>query len=114
MKKGLLVKIGAGFLTGSILALAPLATAQAADHSLYDSLQELSDGMKLHRTGDVYEYMEPTASGMQGPVRTDMMKDDRGYYSGSGAYASEYYGSAWTQWSDIRTRLGPVGGEGTN
>ena len=114
MKKGLLVKIGAGFLAGSVLALAPLATAQAADHDLYDSLQELSDGMKMHRAGDVYEYMEPTASGMQGPVRTDMMKDDRGYYSGSGAYSSEYYGSAWSQWSDIRSRLGPVGGEGTN
>ena len=110
MKKGLLVKIGAGFLAGSVLALAPLATAQAADHDLYDSLQELSDGMKMHRAGDVYEYMEPTASGMYGPVRTDMTKDDYG----TGAYASESDGSAWTQWSYIRSRLGPIGGEGTN
>jgi len=110
MKKGLLVKIGAGFLTGSVLALAPMATAQAADHDLYDSLQELSDGMRLHRAGDVYEYMEPTASGMQGPVRTDMMKDEHA----SGAYAPETYGSTWSQWNEMRTRLGPVGGEGTN
>jgi len=110
MKKGLLVKIGAGLLTGSILALAPLATAQAADHDLYDSLQELSDGMKAYRTGDVYEYMEPTASGMQGPVRTDMMKDEHS----SGAYVSETYGSTWSQWNDMHRRLGPIGGEGTN
>jgi hypothetical protein len=73
MKKSLLAKIGAGFLMGSVLAVAP---AGAAD--LYDSLQAFSYDMSLHRSmgSDPYDSMEPTAAGgSQGPVRTDMMKD---------------------------------------
>mgnify|MGYP000887145737 CR=1 FL=1 len=102
MKHSLLGKIGVAFLTGSLLALVPSGSAVAADHDLYDSLKELTDSVKSYRSSDIYESMEPTASGMQGPVRTDMMKD----------YDTSY--SSWSQWTDLRQKLGPVGGEGTN
>lgn len=109
MKKSLLAKIGAGFLMGSVLAVAP---AGAAD--LYDSLQAFSYDMSLHRSmgSDPYDSMEPTAAGgSQGPVRTDMMKDSDAYRSGD-TYQGTYYG--WTQWSDANQQLGPIGGRDTN
>ncbi|WP_153160520.1 hypothetical protein [Zoogloea sp. 1C4] len=109
MKKSLLAKIGAGFLMGSVLAVAP---AGAAD--LYDSLQAFSYDMSLHRSmgSDPYDSMEPTAAGgSQGPVRTDMMKDSDAY-QGGGYYQGTYYG--WTQWSDVNQQLGPIGGRDTN
>lgn len=113
MKKSLLAKIGAGFLMGSVLAVAP---AGAAD--LYDSLQAFSYDMSLHRSmgSDPYDSMEPTAAGgSQGPVRTDMMKDDAGYRSGD-SYQGTYYGSYYggSQWSDLNQKLGPIGGHDTN
>ncbi len=103
MKKSLLVRIGAGFLMGSVFAVVPVGTVQAAD--LYDSLQDLSDGMKAYRTGssDMYDSLEPTAAGgAQGPVRTDMMKD------------RDSTATISSVWDDLHSRLGPIGGDGTN
>jgi hypothetical protein len=113
MKKSLLAKIGAGFLMGSVLAVAP---AGAAD--LYDSLQAFSYEMSQHRAmgSDPYDSMEPTAAGgSQGPVRTDMMKDDAAYRSGD-TYQGTYYGSYYggSAWSDLNQQLGPIGGRDTN
>ncbi len=109
MKKSLLAKIGTGFLMGAVMVVAP---AGAAD--LNDSLQAFSDDMRAHRAmgSDPYDGMEPTASGgAQGPVRSDMMKDDTAY-SSDDAYPGRY--SGWSQWSDLNQRLGPIGGNGTH
>ncbi len=113
MKKSLLARIGVGLVMGSVLTVVPTGVAGAAD--LYDSLQAFSDEMKQHRGADLYDTMEPTAAGPQGPVRSDMMKDAGGYDSGGrsdGGTASAY--SDWSPWTDLRHRLGPVGGDGTN
>lgn len=109
MKTTFLVKIGAVFLTGSVLTVLPTAV-QAAD--LYDSLKAFSDSQRMEMYGskDVYDSMEPTAAGAQGPMRNDMYKDGKDYtatYSGaSSAYAA--------YWDELKMRLGPIGGEGTN
>lgn len=108
MKTTFLVKIGAVFLTGSVLTVLPTAV-QAAD--LYDSLKAFSDSQRMEMYGskDVYDSMEPTAAGAQGPMRNDMYKDARGYattYSGSSAYPDH--------WDKLRMQLGPIGGEGTH
>ncbi len=110
MKTTFLVKIGAVFLTGSVLTVLPTAV-QAAD--LYDSLKAFSDSQRMEMYGskDVYDSMEPTAAGAQGPVRSDMYKDGQGYtkgyyYGGSSAYSDH--------WDQLRMQLGPIGGEGTN
>ena len=108
MKKSLMTKVGASFLLGSLLGVLSLGTAQASsDHTLYDSLQEFSDSAKAARTGDSYNYMEPTSAGAQGPVRTDMMK-------GPAAIDSSRPQSEKSQWDELKMRLGPIGGDGTS
>ncbi|MBT9498973.1 MULTISPECIES: hypothetical protein [Zoogloea] len=107
MKKTFMMRIGLVFLTGSVLAVVP-AAVQAADHDLYDSLKELTDSsrMQMYGSKDVYDSMEPTAAGAQGPVRSDMYKDGKGYTSS--------YGASPDAWDQLRMQLGPIGGEGTN
>lgn len=63
--------------------------------------------------GDMYDSMEPTAAGPQGPVRTDMMKD-AGAYDSRGYYYDAGKSSGWSQWSDLSRQMGPIGGDGTN
>ena len=109
MKKSLLAKIGTGLLMGAVVVVVP---AGAAD--LNDSLQAFADEMGAHRAmgSDPYDGVEPTASGgAQGPVRSDMMKDDAAY-SSDDAYSGTY--SRWSQWSDLNQQLGPIGGNGTH
>lgn len=113
MKKSLSARIGAGLVVGGILAVVPFGAAQAEHNDFYDSVKELSGRAPMQGSGDMYDAMEPTAAGPQGPVRTDMMKD-------AGAYDSRGYrydagkSSGWSQWSDLSRQMGPIGGEGTN
>jgi hypothetical protein len=108
MKATFLVKIGAVFLTGSVLTVLPTAV-QGAD--LYDSLKAFSDSQRMEMYGskDVYDSMEPTAAGAQGPMRSDMYKDEG--YAATGSGASSAYSAYWDA---LRMRLAPIGGEGTN
>lgn len=106
MKTRLAMKAVAGLILGGVLATIPAASAE--EYTMYDSFKELRD-RSMMRSGDMYESMEPTAAGPQGPVRTDMMKHDSAYDS----YQGRYYGAA-SPWDDLRRALGPVGGEGTN
>lgn len=113
MKKSLLARMAAGLVVGGVLAVAPLGVAHAEHNDFYDSVKELSGRASMQGSGDMYESMEPTSAGPQGPMRTDMMKD-------AGAYDSRGYrydagkSSGWSQWYDLNRRMGPIGGYDTN
>ncbi|MBL8434651.1 MAG: hypothetical protein JNL99_06910 [Zoogloea sp.] len=113
MKKSLLARMAAGFVVGGVLAVVPMGTAQAEYNDFYDSVKALTDKAYTQGSGDMYDSMEPTSAGPQGPVRSDMMKD-------AGAYDSRGYrydagkSSGWSQWSDLSRQMGPIGGDGTN
>lgn len=110
MKTRLAMKAVAGLILGSILIAVPAASAE--EYTMYDSFKDLHD-RSMMRSGDMYESMEPTAAGPQGPVRSDMMKSD----SASGTNWSSAYGSsygAYSPWRELKYRLGPIGGEDTN
>ena len=138
MRKNLLTTIGAGFLTGSFLVMAA-GTAQAADQypqgsgSQYqqDKGQSSQDAgqnqprydQQYRNSGDrdMYDSRDPTAAGAQGPMRNDMDRNmDRNTYGApssydsSSSYNASMYGSSSSMWDDLRKRLGPIGGEGTN
>lgn len=111
MKSSRWMKIGAGLLTGSVLTLVPLATAQAAD--LYDSLKELTDhrmeSMGSMHSPDSGKGMERSSSygshetyGPQGPVRSDMDKERMAVMPAP---------TTPSVWDQIRKQLGPIGGD---
>lgn len=111
MKSSRWMKIGAGLLTGSILTLVPLATAQAAD--LYDSLKELTDqrmeSMGSMHSPDSGKGMEHSSTGAhdaygaQGPMRDDMDKERMATTTPQPTTPS--------MWDQLRKQLGPIGGD---
>lgn len=108
MKTRLAIKVVTGLILGSVLVGVPVASAE---YTMYDDIQA------LHRSampsGDLYDSMEPTAAGPQGPVRTDMMKSDGRY--GSAYSTDDRSGSTpYSQWDELKHYLGPIGGEGTH
>lgn len=110
MKTRLAMKAIAGLILGSVLIAVPAASAE--EYTMYDSFKDLHD-RSMMRSGDMYDSMEPTAAGPQGPVRTDMMKSEEAYgSSGSHDYGASY--SAYSPWNELKYRLGPIGGEGTH
>ena len=113
MKKSLLARIVAGFVVGGGLAMAPLGTAQAEYNDFYDSVKALTGRAPTQGSGDMYEAMEPTAAGPQGPVRSDMMKD-AGAYDSWGYRYDAGKSSSWSQWYDLNRHMGPIGGHDTN
>jgi len=108
MKTRLAMKVVTGLILGSVLAAVPAASAE---YTMYDDIHALHQrGLS---SGDMYDAMEPTAAGPQGPVRTDMMKYDSRYDSAYGAdYRAGY--TPYSQWHELKPYLGPIGGEGTN
>lgn len=112
MKSSRWLKIGAGLLTGSVLSLIPLATAQAAD--LNDSLKELTDsrsmgtmhspdaGKGMGMGMDSPSYGTQEWYGAQGPVRTDMDKEQMGMTSAP---------PSPSMWDKLRKQLGPIGSD---
>lgn len=104
MKTTRWITIGAGLLAGSVLSLVPLAAAHAADHDLYESLQELTaphmDAMHSQGSGMATD-SSMTYGGPQGPVRDDMDKD-------KATAAPPANPPAF--WDEIRKQLGPIGG----
>jgi len=107
MKTRLAMKICAGLILGSVLSTIPVASAE---YTMYDDIKALHQrGMS---SGDMYDAMEPTSAGPQGPVRTDMMKyEDRYSATRSAGYRE---GAPYSQWDELKNYLGPIGGEGTN
>lgn len=113
MKKSLLARMAAGLVVGGVLVVVPMGTAQAEYNDFYDSVKALTGRAPTQGSGDMYDAMEPTSAGPQGPVRSDMMKDAGGYDSWGYHYDSGK-SSGWSQWSDLSRQMGPIGGEGTN
>lgn len=110
MKMRLAMKAVVGLILGSVLIAVPAASAE--EYTMYDSFKDLHD-RSMMRSGDMYDSMEPTAAGPRGPVRTDMMKSEEAYgSSGSHGYGASY--SAYSPWRELKYRMGPIGGEGTN
>lgn len=114
MKSSRWMKIGAGLLTGGVLMLVPLATAQAAD--LNDSLKELT-GHRMESTGSMHSpdadkgmmerspspsYGAPETYGPQGPMRSDMDKD---------RMVTTPAPTSPSMWDELRKQLGPIGGD---
>lgn len=108
MKTRLAMKVVTGLILGSVLVAVPVASAE---YTMYDDIRALHQrGMS---SGDMYDSMEPTAAGPQGPVRSDMMKYDGRHDSAYSADDRAGY-SPYSQWHELKRYLGPIGGEGTN
>ena len=109
MKTRRAMKVVTGLILGSVLVVVPVASAE---YTMYDDIQSLRHRAMAMPSGDLYDSMEPTAAGPQGPVRTDMMKYDGRYDS---ARSADYRaGAPYSQWYELKRYLGPIGGEGTH
>lgn len=118
MKQNDTLNTSRSMLLAALLALAPMASVQAADQN-----GDTGSASETGTIGDVYDRVEEpevrtpsddygrsadegsssySSPGAMGPVRSDLSADDE--------YASEQWAA---QQEDLERRIGGIGGEGT-